>query len=213
MNRWNNHKEYEGKHAFLGASNYHWLNWDDTSFENRYYSQFSTIIGTTMHQLAHDCILSRTKLNKHDVHLVEMYLYKAFVPRDAYDPEVLLETLIPFVNDAIGFRMSSEIILFYNMYAFGTTDAIKYDEKEGLLMIHDLKMGITPAKMEQLYLYCAFFCLEYKVSPYKLHFKTRIYQMGQIIEDDPESELIESIMNNILNRCNMISMYLEREGK
>lgn len=213
MIKWNNHKEFEGKHAFLGASQYHWLRDTDEMFENRYYSQFSALIGTTMHALAHDCILSRTRLNKHDVHLVKMALYKAFVPEAAYDPELLLDTLIPFVNDAIGFRMSSEIILFYSIYSFGTTDAIKFDEAERILRVHDLKMGLNQAKMDQLYVYCAYFCLEYHIDPKTITFETRIYQNGEIIVDNPPSEVIENIMNITIDRNNKINRYLELEGR
>ena len=34
--QWNDHHQLEGKHAFLGASNFHWVNWTDSIFENRY---------------------------------------------------------------------------------------------------------------------------------------------------------------------------------
>ena len=151
--QWNDHKQLEGKHAFLGASNFHWVNWNDQTFENRYYSQFSTTIGTAIHALAHDCILNRTKLNKHDRHLIEITLYHAYIPKDAYDPDDILMNLIPFVNDAIGYHMSSEILLYYNNYCFGTCDAISFSEKERILRIHDLKTGTTPAHMEQLLIY------------------------------------------------------------
>ena len=158
--QWNDHHQLEGKHAFFGASNFHWVNWTDSIFENRYYGQFSTIIGTTIHELAHDCILNRTKINKHDKHLVELSLYHAFVPKDAYDPNAILENLIPFVNDAIGYHMSSEILLYYNSYCFGTCDAILFNEKDKILRIHDLKTGTTTAHFEQLLIYAALFCLE-----------------------------------------------------
>ena len=174
--QWNDHKQLEGKHAFLGASNFHWINWNDQIFENRYYSQFATTIGTAIHALAHDCILNRTKLNKHDRHLIEMTLYHVFIPKDAYDPDDILMNLIPFVNDAIGYHMSSEILLYYNNYCFGTCDAISFNEKEKLLRIHDLKTGSTPAHMEQLLIYAALFCLEYHKNPHQFRTELRIYQ-------------------------------------
>lgn len=211
---WNNHKELEGKHAFMGASNYHWLNYDERTFELRWYSQFSQIIGTAIHELAHDCIVSRTKLNKHDIHLIEMTLYKAFVPKNAYDPGLILENLMPFVNDAIGFHMSSEVLLFYNTYCFGTTDAIGYYEKERVLRIHDLKNGITQADFRQLYIYAALFCLEYKVDPKKLNLiECRIYQNMEVIIDNPSGDVIKEIMDTIEDRAGLIRTYLEREGR
>lgn len=211
---WNNHKELEGKHAFMGASNYHWVNYDDRTFEARYYSQFSQIIGTTIHQLAHDCIVSRTKLNKHDIHLVQMALYKAFVPRDAYDPSLILDNLMAFVNDAIGFHMSSEILLYYNAFCFGTTDAIGYYEKEKILRIHDYKNGVVAADIRQLYIYSALFCLEYKVNPRSLNLiELRIYQNLEVLIDRPTGDVIQEYMDKIQNRTELIKTFLEREGR
>lgn len=211
---WNNHKELEGKHAFMGASNYHWTNYDDITFEARYYNQFSQVIGTAIHQLAHECIVSRTKLNKHDIHLIELTLYKAFVPKDAYDANLILENLIPFVNDAIGFHMSSEILLYYNQFCFGTTDAIGYYERDKILRIHDYKNGVTQADIRQLYIYAALFCLEYHVNPATLNkIECRIYQNLEVLIDNPTSDVIQFYMDKIQNRSELIKTFLEREGR
>lgn len=210
----NKHKEYEGKHAFMGASNYHWLNYDDITFEDRYYSQFSQTIGTVIHQLAHDCIVNRIKLNKHDVHLIEMTLCKAFIPRDAYDPNYILENLIPFVNDAIGFHMYSEILLYYNPFCFGTADAIGYSERDKILRIHDYKNGINPANIKQTYIYAALFCLEYNVDPKKLNLiECRLYQNLEVLIDQPDAEIIRDIMDKIKHNTSLIHEFLERDGK
>ena len=211
--QWNDHKQLEGKHAFLGASNFHWINWNDQIFENRYYSQFSTTIGTAIHALAHDCILNRTKLNKHDRHLIEITLYHAYIPKDAYDPDDILMNLIPFVNDAIGYHMSSEILLYYNNYCFGTCDAISFSEKERILRIHDLKTGMTTAHMEQLLIYAALFCLEYHKNPHQFKTELRIYQNFNIVVEEPDANDIETFMNLIQERSKTIMSYLEREGR
>ena len=211
--QWNDHKQLEGKHAFLGASNFHWVNWNDQIFENRYYSQFSTTIGTAIHALAHDCILNRTKLNKHDRHLIEITLYHAYIPKDAYDPDDILMNLIPFVNDAIGYHMSSEILLYYNNYCFGTCDAISFSEKEHILRIHDLKTGTTTAHMEQLLIYAALFCLEYHKNPHQFKTELRIYQNFNIVVEEPDANDIETFMNLIQERSQTIMSYLEREGR
>lgn len=211
--QWNDHKQLEGKHAFLGASNFHWVNWNDQIFENRYYSQFSTTIGTAIHALAHDCILNRTKLNKHDRHLIEITLYHAYIPKDAYDPDDILMNLIPFVNDAIGYHMSSEILLYYNNYCFGTCDAISFSEKERILRIHDLKTGMTTAHMEQLLIYAALFCLEYHKNPHQFKTELRIYQNFNIVVEEPDANDIETFMNLIQERSRTIMSYLEREGR
>ena len=211
--QWNDHHQLEGKHAFLGASNFHWINWTDPIFENRYYSQFSTTIGTTIHALAHDCIINRTKLNKHDRHLIEISLYHAFVPKDAYDPDAILTNLIPFVNDAIGYHMSSEILLYYNSYCFGTCDAILFNEKDKILRIHDLKTGTTTAHFEQLLIYAALFCLEYHKNPRHFTTELRIYQNFEVSINTPDPSEIESFMELIQNRSQLILSYLEREGR
>lgn len=211
--QWNDHKQLEGKHAFLGASNFHWVNWNDQIFENRYYSQFSTTIGTAIHALAHDCILNRTKLNKHDRHLIEITLYHAYIPKDAYDPDDILMNLIPFVNDAIGYHMSSEILLYYNNYCFGTCDAISFSEKERILRIHDLKTGTTTSHMEQLLIYAALFCLEYHKNPHQFKTELRIYQNFNIVVEEPDANDIETFMNLIQERSQTIMSYLEREGR
>lgn len=209
---WHDHKNLEGKHAFLGASNYHWINWTEDAFENRYYGQFSTTIGTAIHALAHDCIVNRTKINKHDRHLIEMTLYHAYVPRGAYDPDAILTNLIPFVNDAIGFHMSSEILLYYNMYCFGTCDAISFREKEKILRIHDLKTGSSPTHMEQLLIYAALFCLEYNKNPYDFKTELRIYQNFDMMVETPDPGEIKTYMDLIQDRSKLIGTYLERDG-
>lgn len=70
----------------------------------------------------------------------------------------LNKTLNAYVNDAIGYKMIPEQILFYSDNCFGTADAIVF--RNGLLRIHDLKTGVIPAHMEQLEVYAALFCLE-----------------------------------------------------
>jgi len=193
--KWIDHKELEGKHAFLGASQWRWLTWDDATLQDRYYNQYSQLIGTAAHDLAHDCICSGTKLNKSDKHLIDMYMYKNFIPKYAYDSEFILTNLIGFVNDAIGFHMSSEVILYYSINAFGTTDSISYNEKEKILRIHDLKTGAGTTYIQQLFIYAAYFCLEYSVQPTSLNkIYLRMYQNGEFVEVEPDPMEIEKIM-------------------
>ena len=193
--QWNNHKELEGKHAFLGASQFSWLNWDDETLQKRFCGQYAQAIGTAIHELAHDCICGGIKLNRADRHMIDMCMLKNFIPKYAYDADFLLDNLVNYVADAIGFRMSSEIILFYSINAFGTADAISYNEKEKILRIHDLKTGEGPTHMEQLCIYAAYFCLEYHVDPMSLSkIYLRIYQNGEYQEIEAEPMAIENIM-------------------
>ena len=208
---WNDHHLLEGKHALMGGSNYHWLNWTDENFEERYYNNFATEMGTALHALASDCIKSRTKLNKGDRHIVDLTLYKAKIPSSAFDTEAILINLMQFVNDAIGYHLDSEVVLYYSMYCFGTADAIGFDERNRILRIHDYKSGTSIAHMEQLMIYAALFCLEYHKHPKNFQTILRIYQGMNIVEVVPEPEQIETIMNLIISRCSTIDKFRERD--
>lgn len=203
---WNDHKEFEGKHAFLGASQFRWINWDFQTLEERYYGQFAQLIGTTLHELAQDCINHRIKLNKSDKHLIDLYLSKVYVPKAAYDSDAILLNLIPFVNDAIGFHMSSEVVLYYSYYCFGTCDAICVNEKEKIIRIHDYKSGETPAHMEQLLIYAALYYLEYRKNPNEYKTILRIYQNFETVEYIPEPMEIEKFMKLIRDYDNHIQI-------
>ena len=65
------------------------------------------------------------------------------------------KTIYSYVNDAIGFKMDTEVVLFYSERFFGTADAISF--RDGILRIHDLKTGKIPAHIEQLEVYAALF--------------------------------------------------------
>ena len=101
-----------------------------------------------------------------------------------------------YVNDAIGYGMSPERVLYFSDNAFGTTDAISF--KNNILRIHDLKTGVTPAHMEQLEIYAAFFCLEYQKNPEDIMIILRLYQNNEVIEEIPEPGVIRSIMAKII---------------
>ena len=103
-------------------------------------------------------------------------------------------TFNAYVNDAIGYRMTPEQVLFYSVNAFGTSDAIAFDERSKLLRIHDLKTGVTPASMAQLHVYAALFCLEYDKSPFEIKYDLRIYQNDEIAADETDPEEVSRIM-------------------
>lgn len=209
----NDHSKLEGQHAFLGASTYHWLRWDDETLEKRYYGRYSQQIGTELHKLAKDLIENRIKLAKHDKKIIDITLGRLNIPKGSYDSEIILNDLLPFVNDAIGFRMTPEVILYYSINCFGTTDAITFDDFNKILRIHDYKSGLTPTKMDQLIIYSALFCLEYKKNPFDFEIELRIYQNGEIIILNPEPTVIEGVMNLIMTKNKNILKYVEREYK
>ena len=166
------HFELEGKHAFLGASNYHWINYDSDKIINIYMRRQATLKGTALHELAAKLIELGQKLPKSK------------------------KTLNMYVNDAIGFKMKPEQVLYYSNNCFGTADAISF--RNNILRIHDLKTGFTPAHMEQLLIYAALFCLEYKVKPSEIQFELRIYQNDEIAIMNPTAEDIVPIIDKII---------------
>lgn len=166
------HFELEGKHAFLGASNYHWINYDSDKIINTYMRRQAIFKGTALHELAAKLIELGQKLPKSK------------------------KTLNMYVNDAIGFKMKPEQVLYYSNNCFGTADAISF--RNNILRIHDLKTGFTPAHMEQLLIYAALFCLEYKVKPSEIQFELRIYQNDEIAIMNPTAEDIVPIIDKII---------------
>lgn len=168
----NRHFDLIGKHAFLGASKYHWINYDEDKLESAYLNFLSIQRGTELHDIAHRLIEMGIKLPKSK------------------------KTLNMFVNDAIGYRMTSEQPLYFSDNCFGTADAISF--KDRLLRIHDLKTGSTPASMNQLYIYEALFCLEYGFDPLKIDTELRIYQSDEVLVDSPDPNYILQIMDKII---------------
>lgn len=167
----NQHSWLVGKHAFLSASKYHWTNYSDDKFEATYLASLEAQRGTELHALAAEMI------------------------RLGVRPTRTRQTFNLYVNDAIGFGMSPEVVLYYSDDAFGTADAISF--KKNLLRIHDLKTGKTPTSMTQLEIYAAFFCLEYMVKPGEIQMELRIYQNDDVTIHIPEVERIAHLMDRI----------------
>lgn len=181
----NKHSNLEGQHAFLGASKYHWINYSEDKVAESYSRFLATQKGTQLHEFAAQCIRLGQKLPKSK------------------------KTLNAYVNDAIGFKMTPEQILFYSDNCFGTADAIVF--RDDLLRIHDLKTGAIPAHMEQLEVYAALFCLEYKVKPADIRMELRLYQSDDILVGNPTVEDIAPIMDKIITFDRIINKIKEQE--
>ena len=52
----NRHSNLEGQHAFLSASKYHWINYNEEKLINAYKKHQATLRGTELHDLAHRLI-------------------------------------------------------------------------------------------------------------------------------------------------------------
>lgn len=167
------HLNLEGLHAPFSPSQPSWIRYDDDKAIEVYMNRKASEMGTRLHAWAKDTI---------DLGLKQ--------PRTK-------KTIYAYVNDAIGYRMETEVVLFYSERFFGTADAISF--RNNLLRIHDLKTGKHPANMEQLEVYAALFCLEYKVKPSDIKMELRIYQNDEVIVHIPESEDIVKIMQKIVS--------------
>ena len=146
----NQHLDLVGQHAFLGPSKYHWINYDEDKLIESYKKYLAIERGIALHDFARRCIELGEKL-----------------PRGK-------KALNLYVNDAIGYRMAPEQVLYYSNNAYGTTDAISF--RSDLLRIHDLKTGVSPVSVHQLEIYAAYFCLEYHIKPEDISIELRIYQ-------------------------------------
>lgn len=182
----NKHSNLEGQHAFLSASKYHWINYDEEKIAESYSRFKATQKGTILHEYAAQSILLGQKLPKSK------------------------KTLNMYVNDAIGYKMTPEQVLFYSENCFGTADSISFRNR--LLRIHDLKTGVIPAHMEQLEIYAALFCLEYDIKTSDIDIELRLYQNDEILYHTPTSEDIVPIMDKIITFDKIIKKIKEQEG-
>lgn len=166
------HSNLVGEHAFLSGSKYHWINYDEEKLISSFTKYQAILRGVQLHELAKDLITLGVKLPK------------SKKPFNQY------------VNDAIGFRMTPEVILFYSDNAFGTADTISFNNS--FLQIHDLKTGVSPVSIHQLEVYTALFCLEYDYNPKDIDIELRIYQFEDILVHNPEVVAINQIMEKII---------------
>lgn len=173
------HSELEGLHAPFSASQSAWLRYDDEKLVTMYRNKKAAQMGTILHEWAKQTIDLRIKQ-----------------PRSK-------KTLYSYINDAIGFRMSTEVVLFYSNNFFGTADTICF--RNNVLRIHDLKTGAGPVHMEQLRVYAALFCLEYRVDPREIETYLRIYQNDEIQDEMADPEEIKAIMEKIIHDDKLIS--------
>lgn len=195
---WNDHSKLKGSHAFLSASKPGWENKTNEELLEAYKNSFATTIGTLLHSYAEVCIDHHEKLNKSDRHGVKIYLLQSGVPEFAIDLGIIFPTLMSYVNDAIGFGMDPEVVLWYSDLCYGTADSIQF--RNDILRIHDLKTGVTPAKMEQLMKYAALFFLEYGYKPEKVSTQLRIYQSGEVLVLEPTPDDIHRMMHSIVEK-------------
>lgn len=177
------HSKLEGLHAPFSPSQPSWLRYDDNKALEVYNNKKAAEMGTRLHAWAAETINLGIKQ-----------------PRSK-------RTIYAYVNDAIGFKMNTEVVLYYSDRFFGTADAISF--RNGLLRIHDLKTGKTAVHMEQLEIYAALFCLEYRIKPGEIEMELRIYQNDEVIVHHPTAEDILPIMDKIVHLDKILEKYDE----
>lgn len=177
--QFNKHYKLEGLHAPFAASSSAWLRYDDDKAIEVCKNKKAAEMGTKLHHWAKETI---------DLGIKQ--------PRSK-------KTIYAYVNDAIGFKMDTEVVLFYSERFFGTADSICF--RDGVLRIHDLKTGKTAVYMEQLEIYAALFCLEYGIRPGEIEFELRIYQNDEILVHKPTVEDIGPIMDKIIHLDKMLA--------
>lgn len=188
--QFNNHYKLEGLHAPFSPSQSSWLRYDDDRAMEVFENKKAAEMGTRLHQWAKDTI---------DLGIKQ--------PRSG-------KTIYSYVNDAIGYRMNTEVVLFYSPRFFGTADAISFRSEKnhprGILRIHDLKtgkVGKIESHIEQLEIYAALFCLEYRMKPGDIDMELRVYKNDDVICHAPEPERIVAIMNQIMHLDKLIEEY------
>lgn len=159
----------QNDHAFLGASSWSWIYYDEEKLISAYNNFLAKERGTRLHDIASKLINDGITLPEEE------------------------KTLNMYVNDAIGFKMKTEQKVWYSDLCFGTADAICFRNK--FLRIHDLKTGKTPAHMEQLYVYAAYYCLENRLKAHEIQIETRIYQNDEVLISNPDVTVIAPIMD------------------
>lgn len=166
------HLELTGLHATLSPSSYHWINYSDEKLEEWFGTRMEAARGTALHEFARQAIVLKIKL-----------------PRTT-------ATLNQYVNDALGYKMIPEQILYYSDNCFGTTDAIMF--RHNLLRVHDLKNGVSKSSFHQLEVYASLFCLEYDFKPSQIKIELRIYQNDDVEIYEPDIDDITHIMDRIV---------------
>jgi hypothetical protein len=185
--KFNKHSGLEGAHATLSPSTYHWIRYDDDALLEKVRKLGAARRGSQFHELANHLIRMKTRL------------------------PATKKTLNLFVNDVLGFRMNSEQLLFYSGNCFGTADAIGFKKfpKDDMftLQVFDLKMGENPAKVDQLLVYAALFCLEYGFKAFEIKYDLRIYQNDEIALYEVDPVDVANIMAKIIHFDTMIEEY------
>ena len=191
----------DGKHAPFSASQPYWLNDDEKDIVKRFRSMYASQIGTVLHEFARKRIKYGMKLTKADKRAAIIDILEEGIPKSVVyglDMDFIFENIQNYVNDAITYRMSPEVHLYFSDNFFGTTDAIAFNEKEKKLRIADLKTGTGNPNAEQLIVYAALFCLQYNKDPESIDIDLNFYHKTDLVEVEVAPNDISNAMNKIV---------------
>ncbi len=183
------HRNLAGCHAPFSPSSSAWLRYDDDKATEVYLNRKAAELGTRLHAWAAETINLGIKQPKSK------------------------KTIYAYVNDAIGYKMEPEVVLFYSERFFGTADTICF--RNNTLRIHDLKTGSVgkiEGHIEQLEIYAALFCLEYKVKPSTIDIELRVYKKDDVVCHNPAPEEITEIMDKIIHLDKLLERIESEEG-
>ena len=173
--------ELKNKHAFFSPSKHTWIHWDRDKIITSWNNFKAAERGTELHEFAEKAIKFGIKLQDSK------------------------STLGMYVNDAIDYKMTPEVALYYSDNCFGHADAVCFRRKK--LRIFDLKTGlVTPGSMDQLLIYAALYCFTYDVDPRSIKYDLRIYQFDQATCYEPTGDEIAEIMDIIIDSDAVVEM-------
>lgn len=216
----NENLNLKGQHALFSPSQPSWLNYDTTDtneFIWKFIGKFRSNLGTEIHGWAASQIELGQKVTsvKEAIKDIKSYIYNKYYSEKyglsdygsmllrcfIYIPYDVISTVRTYINDAVGFKMKTEQVIYYSEYFFGTCDAIKVDKN--LIRIHDLKTGSMSADMNQLIVYASLYCLSKDIDPYKIPIELRIYQSDDILILNPTGDEIVPVMDKITKLNNL----------
>ena len=205
------------EHAPFSPSSPSWANMTDDEIVNAWKNKYRAAIGTDIHEWASTEIKCGNKPGsvREVARSIRHHIYDKYENNPDYR-DIILSHLkyLPneaygsaksFVTDSVTLGMDSEVKVGYSFFFNGAADAIKLENK--LLRVFDLKTGSMLAKPEQLYIYCAEFCLQHRINPIEISFEIRIYQNDEIFGDKPSGSDILALMDNIAHKNKVLTKF------
>lgn len=212
---WNEYSKLRGTHSTFSPSQTSYVGIAEKGDAlQRKVNKFRAAVGTEIHNWVFIRIKRMHKVSsvKEIFYDIDEMIFKEYFKEDTdmitdygekllkclrQVPSEVFETVKLYVNDAIGFKMTPEEVVYYSDDIYGCSDAISFSSN--FLRIHDLKTGSSNQDhIEQLLNYAALFCLQHKLDPKKIQSQLRVYKNGEAIIYDPNPDDIQIVMDSIV---------------